>query len=123
MLKEHAIKTFLVTVFSLCLFLSGCASRGELPHTSDTKTTLTKGNFRVIKTSARGTDTGFRLLCFLPVLSPTFADAMENLHSKVQMRGKATSLVNITQDKSELFLLLFSVPKITITADVIEFTD
>jgi hypothetical protein len=33
------------------------------------------------------------------------------------------ALANQTEDRSSLYLILFSIPRVTITADVIEFTD
>jgi len=116
------IRTYGCAVLFICLFLTGCISVGEMPFSTGTRADLNQANFRVVKTSARGTDSGFRLFCFIPIFSPSYADAMEDLHSKYEMEGKATALVNITQDKSEIFLLLFSVPRIKITADVVEFT-
>ena len=117
------IKTYLVAIFTVCLFFAGCVSVGELPYKSGTKTDLNRANFRMIKASARGSDIGFKLLCFIPFIAPSYVDAMEDLHSKVEMEGRATALVNVTQDKSEVFLILFSIPKIKITADVIEFIE
>jgi len=115
------IKTYLMVIFSVCLLFIGCVSVGEQPYNTGTRTDLNRANFRMLKASACGTDSGFRLFCFIPLFSPSYADAMKDLHSEVEMEGKATALVNVTQDKSEVFLLLFSVPKIKITADVIEF--
>jgi hypothetical protein len=37
--------------------------------------------------------------------------------------GAAVALTNELEDKSTLYLILFSVPKLTLTADVIEFVD
>ena len=39
------------------------------------------------------------------------------------MEGKSTALANVAQDKSTVYLILFSIPKITVTADIIEFID
>jgi len=46
---------------------------------------LSRENFRMFKASACGTDSGFRLVCFIPLFSPSYAGAMEDLHSKVEM--------------------------------------
>ena len=116
------IKIYLMTVFSFCLLYAGCVSVGEQPFNTGTRTDLSRANFRMLKASARGTDSGFKLFCFFPLFSPSYADAMEDLHSTVEMEGKSNALVNVTHDKSEIYLLLFSVPKVTITADIIEFT-
>ena len=114
--------TYVIVAFSVCVLLTGCISVGEQPFNTGARADLSRANFRVVKTSARGTDSGFHLLCFIPLFSPNYADAMEDLHTEYDMEGKSTALVNVTHDKSEMFLLLFSVPRIKITADIIEFT-
>ena len=116
------IKTYLIVILFACSSFIGCISIGEQPYNTGTRTDLSRANFRMIKAGVHGTDRGFRLFCLLLLFSPSYAGAMEDLHSKVGMEGKATALVNVTHDKSEIFLLLFSVPKIEITADIIEFT-
>lgn len=104
------------------LFLVGC-SAGVLPHGSGTTTDLTKNNFRVLRANAVGKDSGFYLFGIIPFYSPTYSDAMRDLYKGVRVEGKATALANVSQDKSYLYLVLFSIPKITVTADIIEFTD
>lgn len=115
--------TYLVAIFSICVLMIGCVSVGKLPYESATSTALNKANFRVIKSGARGTDMGFRLLCILPLIAPSYADAMQDLRSEANMVGKAATLMNVTQDESQIILLLFSLQKITITADIIEFIE
>jgi len=39
------------------------------------------------------------------------------------LEGRAIALVNQTEDASELSFILFSIPKVTISADVIEYID
>ena len=114
--------TNVIGIIALCLILTGCFTKGKMPQLSTANTALAEGNYRVIKANARGTDTGFWLL-FIPFSTPSYADAMESLHEKVSIEGRATSLINVTEDKSTFTLLLFSIPKLTITADVIEFTE
>lgn len=114
---------FLVFAISAFAFLIGCSSVGTLPYGGTTKTDLTKKNFRMVKANARGQDSGFWLLGIIPFSSPTYADAMASLHEGVEMEGKATALANVAKDKSTLYLILFSIPKITVTADIIEFLD
>ena len=115
-------KTNVIVIIALCLFLTGCATSGKMSQLSTANTALDKGNYRVISSNVRGTDSGFWLL-FIPFSTPSYGDAMESLHEKVSLEGRATSLINVTEDKSTFTLLLFSIPKLTITADVIEFTD
>ena len=73
----------------------------------------------MLKSNVRGESTGFVLLGFIPLAQPSYARAMGDLRAKVQMEGKATALANVTQDHPELNFILFSIPKITVTADVI----
>ena len=114
--------TFSIIVFSAFLFLIG-RSAGGLPYGGRTTTDLTKKNFRMIRANARGEDSGFYLLGIIPFSSPTYADAMRSLYEGVEMEGKATALANVAQDKSTVYLILFSIPKLTVTADIIEFID
>ena len=113
----------LLALSLVCVFLSGCASVGKLPHLTGTQTDLSKNNYKVIKSAIKGIDSGFSLLGIIPFKSPSYAKAMANLHDQVEMEGKATAFVNVAQDHSLLYLILFSIPKITVTADVIEFID
>ena len=48
---------------------------------------------------------------------------MSDLRSKTHTSGRSTALANVTEDRSMMFFLLFSLPRLTITADVIEFLD
>jgi predicted component of type VI protein secretion system len=82
---------------------------------------LSRANFRVVQSNARGQDTGFNLLGFIPIVTPGYGDAMSDLRSAVPMSGRATALANVTEDTSTIYLILFSLPRINITADVIEF--
>ena len=91
---------------------------------TETSVSLTGKNYKLIKGGARGTDYGFWLL-FIPIVSPNYADAKVSLYKSVEepLTGKAIALCNQTEDKSLFTLILFSIPRITVTADVIEFTD
>ena len=124
--KQFArIMVFPVLLGSLVV-LSGCASTGELKgYSSQANVNLEKKNYKMIKVGARGDSYGFRLFGLIPIVSPSFADAKESLYESFgqPMEGRAIALVNRTEDKSNLYLILFSIPKVTITADVIEYTD
>ena len=60
-----------------------------------------------------------------PFASPHHSTARSKLYASVDqpLTGKAVALTNELEDKSTLYLILFSVPKLTLTADVIEFVD
>ena len=113
---------------ALCLvvlaWLTGCTNVGHISE-SGTSVSLAGNNYRLIKAGASGHSSGFRLLGIIPFASPNYATAKASLYKSVgqPLTGKAVALANETEDRSALYLILFSVPKITITADVVEFTD
>jgi len=112
----------------LCLIIIGlvssCASTGIFPHSTSTSVDLAKSNYRIIKSNAIGESSGFSLLGFIPLVPPTYTDAMSDLYGKAGIsEGKAQALVNVTQERSMLYLILFSIPKLTVRADIIEFLE
>lgn len=57
-------------------------------------------------------------------MKPSFAEAKSDLYqsSGQSLEGRSIALANQTQDESLMYFLLFSIPKITISADIVEFT-
>jgi hypothetical protein len=111
-------------IFCPFILLAGCASQGEFNHLNATDVNLNSNNYRIIKAGASGCSTGFNLLGFIPFASPHYSEAKADLYHSVTepMNGRAIALANQTEDRSTIYLILFSLPKVTITADVIEFT-
>ena len=111
----------------LILFLltaAGCSGTGEYLAQSGTTVDLSRNNYRVVRHNAVGTSYGFWLLGFLPITFPSHTTAMIDLYDNAQLvEGKAQALVNVTQDRSYLYLILFGIPSLTVRADIIEFTD
>jgi hypothetical protein len=64
-------------------------------------------------------------LGFIHIVDPTHANAKASLYASVgqPLTGRSVALANETEDRSSLYLILFSIPKITVTADLVEFTD
>jgi hypothetical protein len=119
------IKKWIVASLGL-LLLSGCGgSLGQMNQSTGTQVQLSSNNYKVIKAGAKGESSGFNLLGFIPIASPNFADAKANLYINAgkNLEGKSVALANQTEDRSFLYLILFSIPKVTITADIVEFTD
>jgi len=113
------VGTFLIT-------LTGCTSSGEIKGQSTSATVdLSRANYRVLKAGAVGTSSGFKLLGFLNFSSPTYAKAKKNLYKDVDipLEGKSIAIINQTEDSSTLNVLLFQITKLTLSADVIEYTD
>ena len=113
---------WIVVAFSIASFLLGCSSlTGRF--SLETQVKLYKENYQVVKTNVRGESTGFSLLAgLIPIVPATYTQALNNLHEVADMEGKPTALVNMAEDATQLNLLLFAIPRVTITADVIEFT-
>ena len=108
------------------LITSGCASsrvENNMPSTQ-TQVTLTHGNYKMVKAGAEGRSYGFRfLLGIIPITAPSTAAARADLYSSLgqSVNGRSVALINTTEDRSTTWLLLFSVPKIILTGDVVEF--
>ena len=107
------------------VLFAGCSSVGNMNQATGTNVQLNQKNYKVIKAGAMGQSWGFRLLGIIPFASPEYAAAKQRLYASVgdSMNGKAAALANETEDRSVLYLILFSVPRLTLSADVIEFTD
>lgn len=110
----------------LMALLTGCANVGEIKggHT-DTSVSLAGKNYKVVQAGVMGHSSGFKLLGLISIVSPNYANAKASLYKSIKepMTGRAVALANETEDRSSLYLILFSIPRVTITADVIEFTD
>jgi hypothetical protein len=114
---------FLASCFA-ALFIAACSSTGSMQQSTGTAVSLKGNNYKVVKAGAKGESSGFYLLGIIPLVSPNYADAKANLYfsSGELLEGRSIALANQTQDNSTVYLILFSVPRITVTADIIEFT-
>lgn len=125
-MKKTIKQLSLITLAGLTvLMISGCASRGELRgQTTGTSVQLTKNNYKVVTPGAMGKSYGFNLLGIIPIVSPSYAEAKKALYqsSGESLTGRSIALANQTEDRSSLYLILFSIPRVTITADIVEFT-
>lgn len=101
--------------------LVGCTSMGVMPHGTGTTTDLTRANFRIVKANVRGEDSGFWLLGFIPITSPSIINAMDQLQHQAGSEGRAVTLVNVTQEERNAYFILFSIPRVVIRADAVEF--
>ena len=143
----YAMKnTILISAFSAILALSSCISHkmgDENVATTDVR--LEQANYRVIATQVQGESTGFHLLSAIPTSIPTSlsdlrelaklspdggitikdatkVQAIENLYKNCgDLRNRPTALINLREQTGGTNYFIFSRPKTTITADVIEF--
>ena len=123
-MKHKILSIALCSVFMA--LSTGCSSMGEMKGgRTDTSVSLAGKNYKLIKAGVMGHSSGFWLLGFIPIVSPNYANAKASLYKSVRepLTGRAVALANQTEDRSSLYLILFSIPRVTITADMIEFTD
>jgi hypothetical protein len=102
---------------------SSSASGGQAPGIqATTSVTLSSDNYRILKTNIVGTDWGINLLGILPIVLPDYTTAIEKLYIAGEVsEGTPQAVVNILQQNTSPFFILFSIPRITFTADVVEF--
>jgi hypothetical protein len=127
----------LIALLALALLAGGCASVATLPSTfgslnpntsaleihSQTEVKLTEGNFIVAKTNVVGQARGFSLLGIITVVPARFQTAMDRLYTKAEMQsGRAQTLGNVIMEKTSAYWILFSIPRVSVRADVVEFT-
>ncbi len=121
LLKNKALAS---VIFSLSV-LGGCSSTGDFQQSTGTSVSLERNNYKVIKSGAVGRSSGFKLLGIIPIVSPSYADAKKDLYQSAgqSLEGRSIALANQTQDNSSLYLILFSIPTLTFSADIVEFKD
>jgi hypothetical protein len=120
------MKAATVVVAMLSLVLAGCSStRFEAPSsTSQTQVVLTGRNYRIVKANAIGSSMGFKLLGIIAFANTSYPEAMSRLYATAgPAEGKALAVTNVGQERTALYFILFSLPKLTVRADVIEFMD
>jgi hypothetical protein len=103
---------------------SGPSGSGPTSVLTRTEVQLTQRNYRVVQTNLRGTSQGFALLGILVLKPPDATEAFAKLLAGVEnLEGQAVAVINVMQDSSAPFFLLFSLPTITFRADVVEFVE
>jgi hypothetical protein len=102
--------------------LVGLPNASALEIHNNTDVRLQENNFTVIRTNVVGESSGFSLLGILTIVPPKFTKAMGRLYTKAEMQpGRPQTLVNLVMEKDATSFILFSLPRIAIRADVIEF--
>lgn len=89
-----------------------------------TSVNLSESNFKMIKANAMGTSWGFKLLGLISLKSPHYTEAIARLYEMAGVaEGRAQTIANVVYQNSSTYFILFSLPRITVRADVIEFVD
>ena len=124
-MRSPLVLRFVFSAF-IGTFATGCvASKGEFRQATGTQVALDSNNYKIVKAGVRGESTGFKLLGLISLAAPSYADAKAALYQNTgeNLTGRSIALANQTEDTSGINLLIFQIPKVTITADVVEFND
>ena len=128
--------TLLVALLGIAALAGGCAAVSVLPIAAlmgspnasaleihnQTDIRLEAANFIVTKTNVVGQSEGFSLLGVLTIVPAKFTQAMNRLFTQAEMQpGRSQTLANLIMEKNSTYFILFSLPRISIRADVIEF--
>jgi hypothetical protein len=92
----------------------------EIHNQTDVK--LTEANFVTAKTNVIGQCKGFSLFGIITLVPARFTIAMDRLYAGAQMQtGRAQTLADVIVEKTSSYWILFSIPRVTVRADVVEF--
>jgi len=110
-------KFFLLLI--LALLVTACHSLTHIPGPE-----LNQDNFRVLKHHASAQQAGFKLLGIIPIMTPSRARAEAAIFRSLDedLEGRPVALANKVEERVGIYLILFSIPILTTTADIIEFT-
>ncbi|HXZ86151.1 MAG TPA: hypothetical protein VEI82_11745 [Myxococcota bacterium] len=109
---------------ALAATLAACTTNvGQFLPDAGQDVLLRENNYKLVKAHAVGQSSGVFLFCLIPLTSPTFSEAKQKLDDSVgeKLEGRAIALTNRSIDRSSTNAVLYSIEKITLTADVIEF--
>src|SRR5262245_12444613 len=127
------VKTLLI--LSALLALCGCSAVSPVPLSSllpgagtglevhsQTSIKLEQANFSVMKTNLVGRSQGFALLGIITIVPARFTDALNRIYSQAEMHaGGPQPLANVTVERSSAYWILFSIPRVSVRADLVEF--
>ena len=127
----------LIPLLGLLALASGCAGIAASQFTgflnspnatsleihNQTEVKLTESNFVTVKTNVIGQCDGFALLGVVTIVPAKFTRAMDRLYHKAEIPlGRPQTLADVIVEKTSSYWILFSIPKISVRADVVEFT-
>ncbi len=101
----------------------GSPNVSALQIQNNTEVRLQQKDFIVVKTNVVGQCKGFSLFGVVTIVPAAVTTAMNRLYTQAAMQpGRSQTLANLIMEKDSTFLLLFSIPRTSVRADVIEFT-
>ncbi len=88
-----------------------------------TELRLQQKNFVIVRPNVLGQSKGFSLFGLFTIVPAKFTTAMSQLNARADMQpGSSRTLANLIMEKDSAYFVLFSIPRTSIRADVIEFT-
>jgi len=122
---------------ALAVFAGGCAAVAPISSAlgnvnpsptlqiyNTTELRLQQKNFVVVKSNVAGQSKGFALLGIITIVPAKFNKAMNRLNAQADLNpGTSRALANLILEKDSSYWILFSIPRTSIRADVVEFTD
>lgn len=102
--------------------LPGLSPGANIAIHSETSVKLQEGNFVTVRTNVVGQSKGFKLLGFITIVPATLDTAMNRLYAQAEAQdGRPQTLAHLIVEHSGVNVILFSIPKVTARADLIEF--
>jgi hypothetical protein len=125
----------LLACLILVAILGGCAATSPMATSfiglpgfaaldvrSQTEVTLAEPNFVLVKTNLTGASKGFSLLGLLTIVPPKFDTAFGRLYAQAEMQpDRPQTLANVVLERTSSYWILFSIPRCSVRADVVEF--
>lgn len=97
---------------------------GQQPVQANTHTAvnLSEGNFVVVKTNVVGRSKGFSLLGLITIYPATTTKAISRLYAEAGMEaGQPRTVAHLVIEHSSMYFILFSIPEVTVRADIVQF--
>lgn len=125
MYEKSSLRLIGLGILAIFLIFSiGCESPSGFANKTGTQVDLVKKNYKVVRSNAIGRSYGFWLLGIIPVLTTSYTNAISDLCANSGLQeGKSQAFINTAEENNVTYLILFSITKLTVRADVIEFTD
>ena len=117
-------KLILAAIATAVLSLNSCITwRQNSEDYANTTVQLDQANYRVLATQVKGESKGIHILGIFPLTRATHLKAVEDLYKKCgELRNRPTAVVNVRKVETGTNFILFTRPKVEVTADVVEFT-
>ena len=87
-----------------------------------TSVSLTQDDYVIVKTNVAAQCKGFSLLGFIPIVPAELSKTMDRLYARAELQpGQPQAFANLMVEHTGSYYLLFSIPKTSVHADVVQF--